>query len=525
MIKKFKISHDHVVDPLELELNKPNKLGIYVRNVTGLGYPDSDIPITELALSDVNYYNHSVFQTRNIVFTLSFVAGVNVELKRNYIYLFFPSKIEIKIEIETSERESSIYIKGYVETLEADIFNKDETIQISLLCVNPYFVGGERFNVRDYGTPFSFNSNQFVNNGLWYYIYPGTGGLDSFKIIYENGFIAYGNSERFRDPFDVLTILDIVPDGTEIDSVVKENRILPKQKILFDTTIDGFGIFLTDSDDNMLKDITGDCKVYGDYPSVVYGKNNYQIIAYSVKENPESNVRYIKKEATQFNQTGFWDDLWVEPESHPSFFPSGTECRVLQLEPFTENSGILQVDDGYFSLPTVMVLSFYDETSGTKDEKTPIERLIGNIIVFGARPASLDENTLYINQFFIGARETKLDDGNDVQICQDVGKQSVINEIKSNVTEKAQFMPNPFYDCKNFIINNEKDFKDLVYKFVRFSQYATPHGTVGGKNVVIEQKYYYRSVLDVEKKYVFKYENSTPELISDIMYDEYIPAL
>lgn len=518
MIKKFIISNDSLEEELELELEKPNLSGIIVRSVTGLGYANSDIPITELALSDINYYNHSVFQTRNIVFTLSFVKGVNVELKRQLIYKFFPSKVDIKITIHTTEQ--TVYIKGNVETLDPDIFNKDENIQISILCVNPYFITNEKKHEFYKAENFTFFSDNLVHNGLLYYLTPEIGGIDALKIIYPSGYLYFGNQERFYNPYNQDAIDNSIPEDTEISNVIEENVIKPRQKMLFDTNIDTFGIYILDKDDNVITDITSKCYVYGEYPSLSYGKNEFQVLAYSVQES-ENDLEYQTLEDVYIHTSGWEDELLTEPETHPTYFDSGTTYYEKGLKTITVNSGFSpEPDTSYWKWPRLLVLSFYD-CPITQGENPPIERLIGNVIVNGTHFTSLEENISYSSTYLLVVRDVEKPDDN-IRIGQKVTVGS-FSHLPTDITKYSEFLVNPFYDGKNFIINNEKDFKEFLYKFVRYNEYAYP-AEVDNKSAGFIERYYL-SVKDGETKNVFTYGNCSENLISDLYWDNYKAGL
>jgi hypothetical protein len=61
----------------------------------------------------------------------------SVETNRQKSYKYFPIKKKLRLAFETENREAEIY--GYVESNEPDIFSKQETQTISIICPNPYF--------------------------------------------------------------------------------------------------------------------------------------------------------------------------------------------------------------------------------------------------------------------------------------------------------------------------------------------------------------------------------------------------
>jgi len=128
---------------LELELALPEKSGISVRSITGIGAGKASISTTELASDDGSIYNSARAETRNIVITLGMHDTLidhpewSIEDSRHLIYKYFPKKKPVKLTFHTDRHD--LYIIGYVESNEDDIFSKDETAQISIICPDPNF--------------------------------------------------------------------------------------------------------------------------------------------------------------------------------------------------------------------------------------------------------------------------------------------------------------------------------------------------------------------------------------------------
>lgn len=135
MIKQVNIINPRG-DILELELKNPYATGILVTNITGLSPPKSDINYQELATSDGGLFSSARTQPRNIVFSLRMIE-TDAEAARDKTYDFFPVKKEITMQF-ISDRKS-LEIKGHVESHEADIFSSEESTQISVLCLDPWF--------------------------------------------------------------------------------------------------------------------------------------------------------------------------------------------------------------------------------------------------------------------------------------------------------------------------------------------------------------------------------------------------
>lgn len=180
MIKSIKVTNSKG-ESLVLDLFHPEKSGLIVRSISGLGPPKASINSTDLATADGALYSSARASTRNIVFNLQFMFAPTIEDSRQLTYKYFPLKKLIKIEVETDNR--SLETSGYVESNQPDIFSKEETTQISILCLNPFFYDPNP-SVTQFATvtpTFEFPfSNESTNENL---IEFGTINLDTRSII------------------------------------------------------------------------------------------------------------------------------------------------------------------------------------------------------------------------------------------------------------------------------------------------------------------------------------------------------
>lgn len=180
MIKSIKVTNPKG-ESLVLDLFHPEKSGLIVRSISGLGPPKANINSTDLATADGALYSSARASTRNIVFNLQFMFAPTIEDSRQLTYKYFPLKKLVKIEVETDNR--SLETSGYVESNQPDIFSKEETTQISILCLNPFFYDPDP-SVTQFATvtptfefPFSNESN--TENLIEF----GTINLDTRSII------------------------------------------------------------------------------------------------------------------------------------------------------------------------------------------------------------------------------------------------------------------------------------------------------------------------------------------------------
>lgn len=136
MIRKI-IATNHLGESLEMELQHPEKSGLYIYDITGLGPGKADINTTDIATNDGSLYNSARMNQRNIVVSMKFLFAPTIEDVRQKVYKYFPIKRQIKLAIETDNRFCEIV--GCVESNDPDIFSKKESTQISIICPDPYF--------------------------------------------------------------------------------------------------------------------------------------------------------------------------------------------------------------------------------------------------------------------------------------------------------------------------------------------------------------------------------------------------
>ena len=138
MIKSVTATN-YLGESLTFELGRPDETGIYVRSIDGLGPVAATINTTELSSSDGSVFNSARLNQRNIVMNFGLMFNPMIEDMRHKLYRFFPLKKPVRIDVITDRREC--YAIGYVETNNPDIFSKEETQQISIVCPSPWLYG------------------------------------------------------------------------------------------------------------------------------------------------------------------------------------------------------------------------------------------------------------------------------------------------------------------------------------------------------------------------------------------------
>lgn len=107
-----------------------------ITNVAGLNPPSANIVTYEIPNSDGGLFRSSKANTRNIV--LTFAVKKHVETNRLDAYKVFRSKHYIKVYIKTTSLD--VFTEGYVESVECNNFTNKQTIQVSIICPNPFFI-------------------------------------------------------------------------------------------------------------------------------------------------------------------------------------------------------------------------------------------------------------------------------------------------------------------------------------------------------------------------------------------------
>lgn len=163
MIKSITVTN-YLGDSLKLELTRPEKSGLIVKSVTGLGPGKATINTTEAASNDGSFYNSARVSSRNIVISLIFMWKETIEDARQLTYKYFPLKKELTLLIETDNRTSEI--KGYVESNEPDIFSQEEGSDISIICPDPFFYSAYEKKVTTFGGIMPLFEFPFSNESL-----------------------------------------------------------------------------------------------------------------------------------------------------------------------------------------------------------------------------------------------------------------------------------------------------------------------------------------------------------------------
>ncbi len=159
---------------LHMRLSNPEKSGINVIKVTGISPIGADIYSVPFASVDGAIYAGSRVPSRSIVLTLGMYEEIlengkkgTIEDSRLKTYNFFRIKERVRLTFHTDHRD--LFIDGYVESNEVDIFSKQETADISVLCVDPWFyaIGESSRNISGISNNFEFSFESVQGSSYW----------------------------------------------------------------------------------------------------------------------------------------------------------------------------------------------------------------------------------------------------------------------------------------------------------------------------------------------------------------------
>lgn len=216
-------------ETLELELAHPEKSGLIVTKVEGLGPPQATINGQEIATSDGMIYSSARAEARNVVLYLKMFSRdlnspygpLSIEESRHLTYQYFPLKKEITIHIRTDAR--TVYCKGYIESNLPDIFSNEEGCQISVICTDPWlYTEGDEKTVFSgihgiFEFPFSNESLTMTKQGAGLFLQ--TYGVSipddeeiEIRFRYPKGTISFSVTNESTLDYITLAINDVASD-------------------------------------------------------------------------------------------------------------------------------------------------------------------------------------------------------------------------------------------------------------------------------------------------------------------------
>lgn len=107
----------------------------HIIGISGLSPVNATINSSRISGGDGAMFNSASVGMRNIVITI--LPNHPVAENRQALYKVFGVKNKITLQYSTETR--NVQIDGYVESVQADLFTMRQQIQISILCMQPFF--------------------------------------------------------------------------------------------------------------------------------------------------------------------------------------------------------------------------------------------------------------------------------------------------------------------------------------------------------------------------------------------------
>ena len=127
---------------MELDLYHPEKSGLILTDVQGLGIEGVDVSTTSLGNQNGAIFNNSRMGVRNITLDVTMLyTESNIEGIRHRMLEYFLPNLPITLIFETDEIQAQI--KGYVDKVDPEIFQSREYGQISIICPDPCFYAND----------------------------------------------------------------------------------------------------------------------------------------------------------------------------------------------------------------------------------------------------------------------------------------------------------------------------------------------------------------------------------------------
>lgn len=316
MIQGVKVIN-HESKAFDFLLNDTMNSGIYIMNIEGLGYPSSTISTSSIFNYDVSSYEGTTKQPRNIVITfgISNYGYYTVEQARRFIYEMFPHDVNLYMEFKTDD--VNYHITGYVENVTPTIFEQKESIQVSIICPNPYFYSGgkEEKSSSDMGNNFEFTEwfeQLEEKNGIWSLHKKDVSHIIDLED--SSCFVAFHS--RINDPTgleikigsksnesfnkvvlktdDTTIIIDPNPIPYNTVSGGDHNNFFSSANLVIVNDYDDQNVYKEDVDTGKRESILGDIIIDGDIPSIRAGYNMIKasVVGVVEKELPSSTIRY-----------------------------------------------------------------------------------------------------------------------------------------------------------------------------------------------------------------------------------------
>lgn len=107
----------------------------YLAILTGTGPPAATINRAKVSIADGTRYNSATVNERELLLTIYLLR--DIARARLNLYKFVATKSHVKIYYQADGLD--VYIEGYVETAEVNPWETNQSVQVSIICPNPFW--------------------------------------------------------------------------------------------------------------------------------------------------------------------------------------------------------------------------------------------------------------------------------------------------------------------------------------------------------------------------------------------------
>lgn len=119
-----------------IDIARPEDSGLVIKSISGLGPGKANVNTTDISAYDGSFYYSTRVPQRNIVLSFILLENPTIEYTRAITNKLFVLGSMVHLEIYTDAK--SVQTDCRVESNSPDIFSSQESVEVSLICPDPY---------------------------------------------------------------------------------------------------------------------------------------------------------------------------------------------------------------------------------------------------------------------------------------------------------------------------------------------------------------------------------------------------
>lgn len=257
-----------------------------ITKIDGLNPPTATINSTAVSGFDGEQYNSGRINTRNLVLTI--VINPDIEKNRLALYKVFRTKQYVKLFFKNNIRD--VFIEGRIDTIECDLFSMRQTMQVSIICFQPYFCEVNSYSVLSHTNSLLEFPVEFLPEGIEFSTINTSTALNVFnagevetgmyiKLKAVGGDVHKPTIYNAKTKEKLAIDIDTLSDGAEIR--INTNR---GEREIWLINTNGYG-------DNIINSFTRDST----WLQLYVGENVFSYTTYFGSENLEIEITYNNK--------------------------------------------------------------------------------------------------------------------------------------------------------------------------------------------------------------------------------------